>query len=229
MLATYPLASETAFGTGFLMGVRDRRAGGGVVPVIVTSTHFAKTANRTPIYMPLRGFDSNGNLSVALLEAVPAKKSGVLYVRHPRFDVAAFKVKFPRNISAHLLVALLKEENLEVGDEPRAGDQVNFAGFPEGQGTSLGMFPVLRSGTVASFDQSVLGLRSFLINGDVYPGDSGAPVFRTSSKGATRLVGMVIERLSFGRRTPFPLALAIDARAIRETLHLLAQRESAVQ
>jgi hypothetical protein len=49
----------------------------------------------------------------------------------------------------------------------RVGEEVTFVGFPEGQGTSLGMFPVLRAGTVASFDQSLLGLRSFLINGDV--------------------------------------------------------------
>jgi hypothetical protein len=87
------------------------------------------------------------------------------------------------------------------------------------------MFPVLRTGMVASLDQSLLGLRSFLINGDVYPGDSGAPVFRTSRRGRPDVVGMVIERLGLGQRSRFPLALAVDARAIRETLQLLSERE----
>jgi hypothetical protein len=225
MLSTYPLSSEKAFGTGFLMAMKDRSAPGGVVPVMVTSTHLVSTADRGSIYMPLRGFDRQGNLSVALLEVVPTRKGRPFYVRHPSLDVAAFKVRFPQQLPVPLLLTLLEERNLESGGTPRAGEEVSFAGFPEGQGTSLGMFPVLRGGKVASLDQSLMGLPSFLINGDVYPGDSGAPVFRTSQRGKPSVVGMVIERLGFPRRNPFPLALAVDASAIRETLRLLAERE----
>ena len=225
ILSTYPLASDKAFGTGFLMAMKDRGAPGGVVPVMVTSTHLVKTAGRGAIYMPLRGFDAEGNLSVTVLEVVPAKNGPPFYVRHPRLDVAAFKVRFPEYFPTPLLLALLEERNLESQNEPRAGEEVTFVGFPEGQGTSLGMFPVLRAGKVASFDQSLLGLRSFLVNGDVYPGDSGAPVFRASQTGRPSVVGMVVERLGFGRRSPFPLALAVDSRAIRETLRLLAERD----
>lgn len=226
ILSTYPLASDTAFGTGFLMAMKDRSAPGGVVPVMVTSTHLVQTASRGAIYMPLRGFDANRNLSVAVLEVAPAKKGLPFYVRHPLLDVAAFKVRFPQYLPTPLLLTLLEEKNLQSKNEPRAGEELNFVGFPEGQGTSLGMFPVLRAGRVASFDQSLLGLRSFLIDGNVYPGDSGAPVFRASQTGSPSVVGMVIERLGLGRRNPFPLALAVDARAIRETLRLLAERES---
>ena len=225
ILSTYPLASKKAFGTGFLMAMKDRSAPGGVAPVMVTSTHLVKTAGWGAVYMPLRGFDANGNLSVAILEVVPARKGKPFYVRHPQLDVAAFKVRFPKQLPVPLLLTLLEEKNLESRNGPHAGEEVAFVGFPEGQGTSLGMFPVLRAGTVASFDQSLLGLRSFLINGDVYPGDSGAPVFRASQTGSLSVVGMVVERLGFGRRSPFPLALAVDAKAIRETLRLLAERD----
>ena len=225
ILSTYPLASSKAFGTGFLMAMKDRRAPGGVVPVMVTSTHLVRTAGGGAIYMPLRGFDAQGNLSAAILQVVPARRGMPFYVRHPILDVAAFKVRFPERMRVPLLLTLLEEKNLESRREPRAGEDVIFVGFPEGQGTSLGMFPVLRSGRVASLDQSLLSLRSFLINGDVYPGDSGAPVFRATQSGQPSVVGMVTERLSFGRRSPFPLALAVDARAIRETLRLLAQRD----
>jgi len=225
ILSTYPLASDNAFGTGFLMAMKDDSAPGGLVPVMVTSTHLVKAARRGAIYMPLRGFDALGNLSVTLLEVVPARKRIPFYVRHPRLDVAAFKVRFPEGLPTPLLLTLLEEKNLESKNGPRAGDEVAFAGFPEGQGTSLGMFPVLRAGKVASFDQSLLGLRSFLINGDVYPGDSGAPVFRASKTGRPSVVGMVVERLSIERRAPFPLALAVDANAIKETLRLLAERD----
>ena len=223
ILSTYPLASSKAFGAGFLVAMKDERAPGGVVPVMVTSTHLVKSAGRGgAIYMPLRGFDAEGNLSVALLEVVPGKKGVPFYVRHPRFDVAAFRVRFPAGLQGPLLLTLLEEKNLKGNGDPRAGDEVAFVGFPEGQSTSLGMFPVLRGGRIASLDQSLFGLRSFLINGDVYPGDSGAPVFRLSKKGGPEVVGMVVERLSIERKERFPLALAVDVRAIRETLQLLA-------
>ena len=175
--------------------------------------------------MPLRGFDAHGNLSVSLLEVVPRRKGTPFYVRHPRLDVAAFRVRFPVGLKVPLLLTLLEEKNLEGTGNPRAGEDVAFVGFPEGQSTSIGMFPVLRAGKVASFDQSLFGLRSFLINGDVYPGDSGSPVFRLSKTGKPRVVGMVVERLSIERRAPFPLALAVDAKAIRETLQLLVRRD----
>jgi hypothetical protein len=207
------------------MAMKDRKVPGGVVPVMVTSTHLIRTVGQGAIYMPLRGFDSKGNLSAAVLEVVPARRDLPFYVRHPILDVAAFKVRFPKQMPVPLLLTLLEEKNLESRSEPRAGEEVVFVGFPEGQGTSLGMFPVLRSGRIASLDQSLLGLRSFLINGDVYPGDSGAPVFRATQSGKPSVVGMVTERLGFGRRSPFPLALAVDARAIRETLRLLAETD----
>jgi hypothetical protein len=222
ILSTYPLASSKAFGTGFLVAMKDNRAPGGVVPVMVTSTHLVKSAGRGSIYMPLRGFDALGNLSVVLLEVVPRQKGVPFYVRHPRLDVAAFRIRFPAGLRVPLLLTLLKEENLESKGDPRAGDEVAFVGFPEGQSTSLGMFPVLRAGKIASLDQSLFGLRSFLINGDVYPGDSGGPVFRISKNGGPKIVGMVVERLSVERRERFPLALAVDANAIRETLQILS-------
>jgi hypothetical protein len=65
-----------------------------------------------------------------------------------------------------------------------------------------------------------------LINGDVYPGDSGGPVFRVTKNGRPKVVGMVVERLSIEPQERFPLALAVDAKAIRETLQLLAARPS---
>ena len=224
ILSTYPLASSKAFGTGFLVAMKDRRSPDGVIPVMVTSTHLVKSAGQGAIYMPLRGFDPGGGLSIALLEVVPGKKGVPFYVKHPKLDVAAFKVRFPAGMQVPLLLTVVEEKNLESEADPRAGDDVAFVGFPEGQSTSLGMFPVLRAGRVASLDQSLFGLRSFLINGDVYPGDSGGPVFRITKNGRPKVVGMVVERLSVQPQERFPLALAVDAKAIRETLQLLAAR-----
>ena len=107
ILSTYPLASRKAFGTGFLVAMKDKRARGGVVPVMVTSTHLVNSAGRGAIYMPLRGFDAAGNLSVALLEVVPRQKGVPFYVKHPRLDVAAFRVRFPVGVQVPLLLTLV--------------------------------------------------------------------------------------------------------------------------
>jgi hypothetical protein len=61
----------------------------------------------------------------------------------------------------------------------------------------------------------------FLINTDVYPGDSGAPVYLMGGKGRPRLAGMIIQRIGKYPDTFSHLAIAVDADVIRETIALL--------
>lgn len=223
MSATCLMASERAVGTGFLVALKDPGAPGGFLPVIVTSTHLLKASGRRGIAIPLRVIDAEGRLLLVVTLAAPSQKNAPWYVTHPTLDVAAFELPLPENLPAPSYMPFVEEKNLEKGS-PLAGENVCFAGFPEGVPASEGIFPVLRKGIVASLDQNVFGLRYFLINGDVYPGDSGAPVFRNSQTGRPRIVGMVIQRLGPPNKT-MPLALAIDADAIRETLNLLARKK----
>lgn len=94
---------------------------------------------------------------------------------------------------------------------------VGLSGTPD-------LFPALRLGRIASYDPSMYAARRFLINGDVYPGDSGAPVFMALQNGDPKLVGMVIQRLAIYENERSPIALAVDVSVIRETLALLAHR-----
>ena len=224
ILSTYPLASRKAFGTGFLVAMKDKRVRGGVVPVMVTSTHLVRSAGRGAIYMPLRGFDAAGNLSVALLEVVPRQKGVPFYVRHPRLDVAAFRVRFPTGVQLPLLLTLLEEKNLNSAEDPRAGEEVAFVGFPEGQSTSLdvsgpplgqGCFPRPKSLRTAQFPNQWRCLSWRQRRARLSAREARKP----------QVVGMVVERLSTTRRERFPLALAVDANAIKETLQLLAERK----
>jgi hypothetical protein len=66
----------------------------------------------------------------------------------------------------------------------------------------------------------------FLINSDVYPGDSGAPVFVPGRGSRPRLAGMIIQRIGPDARAFSHLAVAVDAAVVRETLDLLAAREA---
>jgi hypothetical protein len=63
----------------------------------------------------------------------------------------------------------------------------------------------------------------FLINADVYPGDSGAPVYVAGSGGRPQLVGMIVRRIGSDAQKFSHLAVAIEAGAIRETLRMFSQ------
>jgi V8-like Glu-specific endopeptidase len=66
----------------------------------------------------------------------------------------------------------------------------------------------------------------FLINSDVYPGDSGAPVFVNNTGSRPDLVGMIIQRVSPKASDFSHFAVAVDADVIRETLALVEASEN---
>jgi hypothetical protein len=189
--------------------------------------HVLKKAGKRPVYLPLRVLSPRGDLTLALLKIEPSRNGRPFYVSHPQFDVAAFELQAPSELAENSLLPLPVEERMLGGDarEPRAGEDVSFLGYPEGLSATPDMFPVLRDGTIASYDPLSWNPRSFLINGDVCPGDSGAPVVRARNGGAPRVIGMVIQRAEAESGTPVPVARAVSASVIRETLRLLAARE----
>ena len=94
-------------------------------------------------------------------------------------------------------------------------------GFPKIFPGTEGAFPVFRRGTIASYScGSQADLEKYLIHTNVYPGDSGGPVFAARSRGAPALLGLVSERIG-PKAGEVPLAVAIDSTVIRETLALL--------
>lgn len=222
MAATCLMASEKAVGTGFLMALKDRQTPGGFRPVVVTSAHLLKSSTRRGVTLPLRVVDADGRLLLVVTSAGASTKGAPWYAAHPTLDVAVFDLPLSENLPTPSFLPFLEEKNLETV-RPHAGEAVLFSGYPEGLTTSEGLYPVLRSGTVASLDQNVFDFPYFLINGHVYPGDSGAPVFRNTRSGPPRVVGMVTQRLGPSDKR-MPLALAVDAGGIREALELFREK-----
>lgn len=218
ILSTYIVASEKAMGTGFLVAAR--AAGGGEVPVLVTSTHVVTGAEGEPVDVYLRFVTADGN---AFVIPVPLSTSqpGETYAVHPSLDVVAFRIDRPSTVPDWAVLPMVEESDIHAKREMRAGEKVVFAGFPEGNGGPSGVFAVLRSGMIASFDQSFLGFPFFAVNAGAYPGDSGAPVYVLPIRGRPKLVGMVVEYLADTGEQPMPLALAVDARTIRTTIDAL--------
>ena len=223
--STYAIGTQKGLATCVVVN-----RSGNFFPVLITSAHVLSVAPHGPFFIAARVPGEDGNTSVALLEFQPSASTEPAYVRHPDYDVAAIEVPIPPEIAAQLaLPSFINEKAIGArADAPRVGEDVSVLGFPQVFPGTKGAFPVLRAGRIASYSvgrQSEWG--KFLINTNVYPGDSGAPVFAARRRGRPHLIGMVAERIG-PRGGVVPLAVAIDARVIRETLQLLNAKEATV-
>jgi hypothetical protein len=220
--STYAIATPKAMATCVVVNSSSRSSAGSRYPVLITSAHVLAVAPRGPFFLAARVPDKGGNPLVLLLAFRPAE-AGLAYIRHPDYDVAAIEVPIPPEMAQKLaLPSFISEGSIgDATDAPRAGAEVTVLGFPKVLPGTAGAFPVLRAGRIASYTAAPEGdWGKFVINTNVYPGDSGAPVFAAHRRGRLHLLGMVSERIG-PRDGSVPLAVAVNARVIRETLQLL--------
>ena len=223
MWSTYAVGSPKSMATCFV--VSRKNAQGKTVPVVVTSRHALRHIGRGPTYLAVRILKPNQR-PVALVISFKANSPAVPFqVEHPRYDVAAFPLIIPDRLTQKVLLpTYLSLESLERAPaRPRVGQEVSFLGFPDVYPGTTGAFPVLRGGKIASYDLGPdADPHRFLINSQVYPGDSGGPVFIHSRRGRPQILGMITERVGrMDSNRTIPIGVAVDASAIRETLLLL--------
>jgi hypothetical protein len=225
MWSTYAFGTKHGLATCFIVLRRDSSAPGGTVAVVVTAAHILSTAPKGPFYFVARIAGDGDDPQVVLVELRLPQSSTSIFVKHPLYDIGAFEIQVPPHLAQLITFPSFLNENA-IGserDRPRAGQDVLFVGFPRVLPGTAGGFPVLRAGKIASYSGS--GKQHvFVLNTDVYPGDSGGPVFAARSGGKPRLVGMVTARAGRDPNAIVPLAIALDATTIRETLQLVAER-----
>ena len=220
--STYAIATEKGLGTGVIVNRQDASAPGGIVPVLVTCTHVLAAAPRGPYFLVLRMPVQGANPAIAMLRIDVPPNSGHPYVAHPRRDIAAMEIRLPPEVARIISIpSFISESTLARQSAPHVGDQILVLGFPKVFPGTVGAFPVFRTGAIASYSSgSQTDLERYLIHTNVYSGDSGGPVFAARSRGAPALLGLISERIG-PKAGEVPLAVAIDATVIRETLALL--------
>jgi hypothetical protein len=224
MWSTYALVTPRGMATCFIVNRRDRSAPGGVLPLLVTSAHVLASAPGGPYYLVVRTPQSGDNPAVDVLEIVSAMPKEQSYFRHPSQDIAVLELPIPAELASEVsLTSFIDEEALGRGStEARIGDEMTILGFPHVWPGTSGGFAVLRSGKMASYSVGTQTQRErFLVNTSVFGGDSGAPVFAVNQHGHPQLVGMITDRAG-DKEGKVPLAVAVSAPAIRETLELQA-------
>lgn len=228
MWSTYLIGSEKGMGAGFILFRHDADQPGSAIPVMVTAAHLIEAAGQGPLFIGARMPDDQGGASITLIEFLPGRGDRRFYVKHPEHDIAAFELRLP--VDAARLVALpsfLLNKRRGAGGALRAGEEVSFVGFPETLPEMEGLFPVLRTGRVASYPVGTSRSGGvFVINADVYPGDSGGPVFLSGKRGRPELAGMIIRRVGSDKKAFSHLAIAVEARLVQETMALLDARDA---
>jgi hypothetical protein len=227
MWSTYALATPKGMASCVIVNRRDAEAPNGIVPVIVTSAHVLSVAPHGPFYLVIRERHAGRNPTIGILQFQAPDPADRPFFQHPRLDVAALELRIPPKFSSEVsLPSYIDEKDIApAADVPHAGDEVAILGFPRVFPGTEGAFPILRDGKIASYSPgSASDREKFLVNTNVYGGDSGGPVFSGRRGGKPRLVGLVTERIGKkGENTP--LAVAVNASAIRETLQLQAKQE----
>ena len=224
MWSTYLIASPKGVATCLIVNRKDPSAPNGIIPVLVTSAHVLRVAPNGPFYLAFRSAPPGQSPQVDILEFDPTDQPDHPFVQHPKHDLAAIELRLPPEVANEVtLPSFLNEKDIQPGrDEPHPGDDISLLGFPSIFPGTEGAFPVLRSGRIASYSPGpVTSRETFLINTNVYSGDSGGPVFSSSRRGKPKLLGILTERI--GRKEGrVPLAVAINASVILETLKLEA-------
>lgn len=121
----------------------------------------------------------DGDKFIRLPYPVQIRNKGIpLWTRHPEVDVAAMRVKLPKDADVKLISTnLLGTDSILEQFQVHPGDQLLLLGFPYGAEANDAGFPILRSGRIASYPLTpTRKIRTFLLDFEVFRGNSGGPV-----------------------------------------------------
>jgi hypothetical protein len=194
--------------------------------VLVTAAHAVDPSETPEIRIGWRFATSDGGWRFAPQPAPLEIGGRDLWARHPDRDIAVVQVVVPPEFAdaAIPLSWLGDERDLDVqGVGP--GDQVFTLGYPRGLSANRAGFPILRTVRIASWPLSpIRAFPTFLVDGFLYPGNSGGPVFLENGPGGYPLVlGIVTQQVDQGAE-PIGLGVVVHAAYIRETLAVLDQQ-----
>ena len=227
-----PLGDGTrTVGTGFL--INDPTPDGKPRTVLVTAAHVFNKMPGPTATIGFRVENADGSWRYAPAPLTIRDSHGHdLWTRNPNRDVAVIAITAPPEFAR----AAIPEDWLATDDTFQhyalgPGDEMLALGFPEGLSANEAGFPILRSGRVASFPlQPSSAFPTFLMDFNVFPGNSGGPVYM--SEGARRrpgadgvenaqfIAGMLTRQVEMNSQN-LSIGIVIHAKFIRETLTLL--------
>ena len=177
MRSTYKIQGNKSLGTAFIMGEPSQDSPEKSYYVLITAAHVLDGMNSEVAVLHLR--KQEGEHFSKLLFSIPIRKDGrPLWIKHPAVDIAAMRVRLPREADVPLISTnLIETDEILEQFQVHPGDQLLVLGFPYGAEANDAGFPILRSGRIASYPL-VPGKvnKTFLLDFEVFKGNSGGPV-----------------------------------------------------
>jgi len=151
MRSTFKIQGEESLGTVFIMGKPSADKPDKHYYVLITAAHVLEAIKVDVATVHLR--KQVGDQFVRLLYPLQIRNKGIpLWTRHPDVDVAAMRVRLPKDADMRLISTnLLGTDKILEEFQVHPGDQLLVLGFPYGAEANEAGFPILRSGRIASY------------------------------------------------------------------------------
>lgn len=176
MRSTYKIQDGKSLGTVFIMGEPSPDMPGKLYYVLITAAHVLEGMKSDVATIHLR--KQEGEKFSKLLYPLQIKKDGKsLWIKHPDVDIAAMRVKLPKEADVPLISTnLIETDEIPEQFQVHLGDQLLVLGFPYGAEANVTGFPILRSGRIASYPLIPTKInKTFLLDFEVFKGNSGGP------------------------------------------------------
>jgi hypothetical protein len=237
--------SNVATGTCFLVSPQADATEPGAQQtqlVLVTAAHVLNSINGDVAFLRFRIRENNVWKELDIPVSIRAKGKP-LFVQHDTADVAVLDLllnvepNLRERIRSNIGIIplwLLADDNKLADLELHPGDDLSCLGFPLGLSTE-GAFPLLRGGKVASYPiLPTHTYKQFFFDFEVFPGNSGGPVYlnicsRVTSKGISvgpmmSVVGLLSAELLNGQ--PLKMGVVVPASFILEAINKLASKDA---
>ncbi len=218
--------SKRMVGTGFLVSVP--RPDGSRAIVLVTAAHVFEKMPAPDVRIGWRSLNTKGEWTYTPSSMTIRNSNGPVWYQHPTQDIAVIPVNVPDGFSdAAIPESLLADDSTFAAERVNAGDEMMTLGYPHGLSANVAGFPILRAGRLASYPVSPsASYPTFLIDLTAVPGNSGGPVFMTTSgaKPRTFVAGVLIKQVEDDSQR-LELGVVADAVFVRETVDLMLKAE----
>ncbi|MDX2046538.1 MAG: serine protease [Chitinophagaceae bacterium] len=192
-------------GTGVIFYVKDKL---GVLPVLVTAKHVIQDSNNNFIDSIRIRFSNDDDLSVfdfwGYRITLKDKKSiNFFMLPDSTIDLVAIPLIFDSKPSVNFSVpAAVPYRYFPTKNYYYEGADIIVLGYPGAVGFNYWTRALLRKGIISWVPKTELAKRKFLIDCNVFPGNSGGPVFSipnyittdTTLGGEVKFLGIVVER-----------------------------------
>ena len=182
MRSTFLVTDGNSSGTAFILGKPVANDSGKAEFVLVTAAHVLNGFHGDTAVIQLRTkHDNNFDPGSYKFEIRTIGKPK--WIQHKTADVAVMKISLPSiaDIKLCTIDFLATDKELEEYDVV-PGEDVMILGYPYGLSSNPALFPILRSGKIASYPITPTSIyQKLLLDFNVFPGNSGGPVFIQSN------------------------------------------------